>query len=88
MNLTISSQDYDDLKLFHGNQVLNELLGIARVVINNGGKVIIQSEYINAPPEIVRIFSTHKDLAEWEAQIAQATERANAMRAERSSGKT
>jgi hypothetical protein len=80
MNLILSSVDTDDMQFLHRNQVLNDLLRTAREIIQNGGQVIIQSEYDNAPPDIVRVFATLADLDGWENEIAQATRRANAFR--------
>ena len=80
MKLTLTSDQYDDTLALGGSQITTALLDIARYVIQCGGRVIVQTEFINAPPDIRRIFSSLQDLQDWEAEIARVTERAQQQR--------
>jgi hypothetical protein len=80
MKLTLTSDQYDDTLALGGAEITTALLDIARYVIERGGRVIVQTEFVNAPPNIRRVFSSPRDLAEWEAEIARVTERAQQQR--------
>ena len=80
MKLTLTSDQYDDTLALGGSQITTALLDIARYVIECGGRVIVQTEFINAPPDLRRVFSSLRDLQEWEAEIARVTERAHQQR--------
>ncbi len=76
MKLTLTSDQYDDTLALGGSQITKALLDIAGYIIQRGGCVIVQTEFVNAPPNIRRVFSSLQDLREWEAEIARVTERA------------
>jgi hypothetical protein len=80
MKLTLTSDQYDDTLALGGSQITTGLLDIAHYVIQRGGRVIVQTEFINAPPNIRRVFSSVQDLREWQAEIARVTERAQQQR--------
>lgn len=76
MRLTITSDQYDDTLALGGSEFNAALLSVAHDIIERGGRVVIQTEYVNAPPDIRRVFRTLEDLSQWEAEIARVTERA------------
>lgn len=80
MRLTITSDQYDDSLALGGGEFNTALLSVARDVIRSGGPVVVQTEYINAPPDIRRVFRTLRDLEDWEAEIARVTELAERAR--------
>lgn len=38
-------------------------------IVKNGGKVIVQKEYINAAPEIMKIFDTLEEIEAWKKRF-------------------
>lgn len=54
--------------LSNGNS-LEPILQSASEIIRNGGKVIVQNEFVNAPPEIEKIISNLEELEEWKQEI-------------------
>ncbi len=62
--LTVSYQDYIDH--LHDDLYFAEFLKSARNIIESGGKVILEIRYVNAPPDIVKVFSTISEITEWQ----------------------
>jgi hypothetical protein len=54
--------------LSNGNS-LEPILQTASETLKNRGRVIIQNEFVNAPPEIERILSTLEELEDWKLEI-------------------
>jgi len=74
MRLTITSDQYDDTLGLGGSQFNEHLLRSARETIQRGGIVVVQTEYINARPDIRYVFRSLRDLEQWEGAIARVTE--------------
>ena len=74
MRLTITSDQYDDMLALDGSQFNATLLSVAREIIQRGGCVVVQTEYVNASPDIRRVFRTVRDLDEWQAEITRVSE--------------
>ena len=72
--LTVSYHD-DYIDHLNDELYLAELLKSAKNIIESGGKVILEIRYINAAPDIVKVFSTIAELNEWENKIKEMKER-------------
>jgi hypothetical protein len=54
---------------------LEDLLNLSREIIADEGKVILEIIYVNAPPDIVKVISTIKEVDEWQYKIKEMKER-------------
>lgn len=76
MRLTITSDQFDDTLALGSSQFSTALLDVAREVVQRGGVVVVQTEYVNASPDIRRVFRSAQDLDNWEIAIDRVTEMA------------
>lgn len=73
MRLIIPHNDYLDMLSHGGNPLVENLVRFAKQFVQSGGQVIVQSEYTNAPPEIIRVLSTLPEVEAWEREIQRGT---------------
>ena len=66
-NLTISVDALQDLLAI--GESIEPLFQRAQDTIKQGGKVIVQYEYFNAPPDVEREISTQAQLDDWRLEI-------------------
>jgi AbrB family looped-hinge helix DNA binding protein len=62
VNFYISFDKISDALKLKDLHIFEEIFEFAEEVINKGGKTIIQREYINAKPEIMRVIDTLEEL--------------------------
>jgi hypothetical protein len=77
MRLTLTSDQFNDTLALAGSQFINEMFRLVREIVEGGGVVIVETQYVNAPAEIRYVFRTPQDLTKWEASIARVTELAH-----------
>ncbi len=66
IDITISFDDNINDPLTMGQtRIVGEVFRIASEVLANGGKVIVQRVYTNAPPDLLCEFRTEKELSDW-----------------------
>jgi hypothetical protein len=70
-NLIISITDFQDNLALARNEIVSAIFSLAEEVVENGGKIIIQQEYENAPPDLVRAFSTIEEVRNWKQQLTE-----------------
>jgi hypothetical protein len=59
----------DDLYLFE------EILEFAKEVINKGGRAIIQREYVNSKPEVMRVIDSLEELSSVKEKLLATTKK-------------
>jgi len=69
MFLTINITDVEDALTLKNGQLIEAVFTHALEIVNAGGRIIIQREYINAPPTLLATFTTQADLDGWKSRI-------------------
>lgn len=69
INITISVTDIEDALSMEKWDSVSTYVNSAREIVKQGGKVIFQQEYENAPPDILRIISSLQDIENWEKNV-------------------
>ena len=69
MKLTIS-RDQNEQIMYHWDAKLRDgLLDIARFVVGQGGQVVVQDEFINDKPSVLRLMTTAAQIDEWKQEM-------------------
>ena len=70
MTLTISVDDVSDMEKMLGDpQIVKTNSSCAEDVIDQGGKIVVQMEYINAEPDILAVFTTKDEIQGLRARL-------------------
>ena len=75
INFTISVTDFEDAITMEKWDFVNTYINSAKDVVKQGGKVIFQQEYENAPPDILKVISTMEDIRNWEKNVSEVISR-------------
>ena len=62
LDMTINYDDIEDAAIFKQSEVLESIWDCASGIIKSGGIVKIQQEYINSPPDLIKIIRTLDEL--------------------------
>ena len=65
MKLILSLDDGQDIQTHATSPVVREIVAHAGKVLDEGGEIVLQQEFANAPTEVVRIIRTHEELDNW-----------------------
>lgn len=63
-NLIINVTDIEDALVLQQNSLVSAIFSNAEEIIENNGKIIIQREYTNAPPDIIQVYSSLDEVRE------------------------
>ena len=80
INFTISVTDFNDAMTMEEWDIVNTHISFAEDVVKQGGKVIFQQEYENAPPDILKVISTIEDIRNWEKNVSEVILRIKELR--------
>lgn len=69
IDIIISIRDIKDPLTMGQTSIVSEVFRIASDVLNNGGKVIVQQVYTNAPPDQLCVFEKESDLSSWKERL-------------------
>ena len=75
INFTISVTGFEDAITMEKWDFVNIYINSAKDVVRQGGKVIFQQEYENAPPDILKVISTMEDIRNWEKNVSEVISR-------------
>lgn len=74
-NLVINFFDIQDALALENNAIVENIFSIAQDIIRQGGKLTIQIEYTNAPPEIVAVYTNIADVSNWKNDLIKAQDK-------------
>lgn len=69
IKFTISVTDIEDAITMEEWELVNEHITFAKEVVKEGGYVVFQQEYENAPPDILKILKTEEDIKNWKKNV-------------------
>lgn len=69
VTLTINITDIEDAITLRNGLFVQAVFTHAAEVVNAGGRIIIQREYVNASPDHLATFSTSEDLENWKSRL-------------------
>jgi precorrin-6B methylase 2 len=69
MFLIINITDVEDAITLKNGRLIEAVFTHASEILNAGGRIIIQREYVNASPDILATFTIQADLEDWKSRI-------------------
>lgn len=72
MNLTINITEVSDALVLQQNPLISAIFTHALELIENGGRIILQREYENAPSDILYVFRTSEEIMQWKNRLNDA----------------
>ncbi len=68
-SLTMGFDIVGDAFKLGNTHIIDDICQLADEVIEQGGKIILQREYTNAPPDILAIFTTVDEIHSWRERM-------------------
>lgn len=77
INITFSVTDIQDSITLKNLAAVSSYIKLAEDVINQGGKVIFQQEYANAPPDVIKTISSEEEIQNWKDIVFDVVKKIN-----------
>jgi hypothetical protein len=76
-SLLINITDIEDALVLERNPIVESIIKSAIDIVKNGGKVVLQREYTNSPPEIIAEYYSEQEIVDWKDKINNTQELLN-----------
>jgi hypothetical protein len=69
ISLVINITDIEDGLALEMSEVVSDIIKVSRGIVEKGGKVIIQREYTNSPPDLLVEYTKVEELDIWKEKL-------------------